>query len=802
MGKLLDEAVAEGAPPHYTKDIRSPLGVSVPRARARRLLAGRGRYTDDVSLPGALHAAFVRSPYPFARIVSIDKAAAAAMPGVALVATGREVAGYCRPYAGIHELFVGMRAPEQWPMAIERACWQGEPVVAVVAATRAEAEDAAAEVLIDWEPLAAVTDVEAAAAPDAPAIHPDIGTNVAYDTTLSSGDPDAGFSDCAATAEARFRFGRHTGVCLEPRSIIAHYEPATPSLTVIQSHQCPAQQQDMYARLLGLPDNQVRVQCPDVGGAFGIKQQLYGDELAVCVLSMMLKRPVKYVADRLESFMSDIHARDHRVHAKLSIDAEGRTKALWVDDLFGIGAYSQFPRSSVGEGSHVLRLAGAPYVLQAYKARLRMVFQNKNMIGHYRAVGHPIATAVTEVLVDQAARLAGFDPIEVRRRSYIAQDAFPYRSHGGFVFEPLSLHACLERMVKIMDIPRLRAEQAARRDSPVRLGIGLATFVELTGTGAGYYGRGEARVSAQEGCLMKLEPSGRIRCAPSVTDQGQGTDTAIAQVAAAAIGVPVDHVAVISGDSELTPYGGGAWASRGVSAGAEAAYRAGRALRENILALASHMLGTSPGGLDIRDGRVIDGLTGQERLSLADVARVGYFRQETLPAGFQPELSLVRHFVPSGRPFLITNGIHGSVVEVDTQTGVVALHKHYVVHDSGTVINPLLLDEQIRGGVVQGLGAALYEEIPYGPGGEMLVGSMADYLVPMAGEMPDIEVAHICVPDPGTSIGAKGAGEAGTAGASAAVMNAVNDALAPLGAFLTEIPLTPQRILRALRMVQ
>ncbi|TAK88294.1 MAG: xanthine dehydrogenase family protein molybdopterin-binding subunit [Betaproteobacteria bacterium] len=802
MGNVLDDAVAGSQAPLRNRDVRSPLGVSVPRARARRLLAGRGRYTDDVSLPGMLHVAFVRSPYPFARIASIDKAAAQASPGVVLVATGRELAGYCKPYAGIHELFVGMKAPEQWPMALERACWQGEPVLAVVAAGRAQAEDAAAEVLIDWQPLPALTDVEAAAAPDAPVIHPQIGSNIAYDTTLATGDSEAGFSDCAATAEAEFRFARHTGVCLEPRSIIAHYEAATPSLTVIQSHQCPAQQQDIYARLLGLPDHQVRVHCPDVGGAFGIKQQLYGDELAVCILSMMLRRPVKYVADRLESFMSDIHARDHRVSARLSIGSDGRAKALAVDDLFGVGAYSQFPRSSIGEGSHVLRLSGAPYVLQAYKARLRMVFQNKNMVGHYRAVGHPIATAVTEVLVDQAARLAGMDPIEVRRRSYIAPEAFPYRSHGGFTFEPLSLHACLERIVEMMDIPRLRAEQTARKDSSMRLGIGLATFVELTGTGAGYYGRGEARVSAQEGCLLKLEPSGRIRCAPSVTDQGQGTDTAIAQVVASAIGVPIDHVAVISGDSELTPYGGGAWASRGVSAGAEAAYRAARALRENILAVAGHMLASSPEALDIRESRVLDALTGQDRLSLADVARVGYFRQETLPAGFQPELSLVRHFVPSGRAFLITNGIHGSVAEVDTQTGIVTLRKHYVVHDSGTILNPMLLDEQIRGGVVQGLGAALYEEIPYGPEGEMLVGSMADYLVPMAGEMPDIEVAHICVPDRGTSLGAKGAGEAGTAGASAAVMNAVNDALAPLGAFLTEIPLTPERILRALGQVQ
>ncbi|HVL34176.1 MAG TPA: molybdopterin cofactor-binding domain-containing protein, partial [Burkholderiales bacterium] len=336
----------------------SPLGLSVPRQRARRLLQGRGRYADDVGARRLLHAAFVRSPHPWARIGSIDTSAARAMPGVVHVATGAEVAAHCRPYAGVHRLFPGLRAPEQWPMAVEQACWQGEPVVAVVAASRAEAEDAAEQVVIAWEPLAAVGDAAAAIAPGAPLIHPQLGSNLAYETTITTGDVEAAFRDPAVVVQARFRFARHTGVCLEPRSIIADYDPATPALVVTQSHQCPAQQQDLYARLLGLPDHSVTVQCPDIGGAFGVKQQLYGDELAVCVLSMTLGRPVKYVADRLESFLSDIHARDHEVAAKLSVDRDGRLLGLSVDDLFGIGAYSQYPRSSVGEGSHVLRLSG------------------------------------------------------------------------------------------------------------------------------------------------------------------------------------------------------------------------------------------------------------------------------------------------------------------------------------------------------------------------------------------------------------------------------------------------------------
>lgn len=777
----------------------SPIGAALPRARARRLLEGRGRYTDDAAFPRLVHAAFLRSPHPFARIGAIDTRAAAAMPGVVRVATGAEIAARCQPFAGLHALFPGMQAPLQWPLAVDRACWQGEPVVVIAAHSRAQAEDALERVVVDWEPLMAAGPVTTAALAGVAPIHPELGTNVAYDTRVSHGT-SADPAD-TVTVRATFRFARHTGVPLETRTIVADWDPATPALVVTQSHQCPAQQQVLYARLLGLADHAVRVVCPDVGGAFGIKQQLYGDELAVCVLALMLGRPVKFVADRMESLACDIHARDHVVEAALGIDPNGRVRSMEVDDLFGIGAYSQYPRSSVGEGSHVLRLSGAPYMLARYAGRLRMVLQNKGLVGHYRAVGHPIAITVTEALVDEAARRVGCDPIEARRRSYVPDHAFPHTSHGGFTFESLSLVACHDRLVAMMDVPAVRARQRAASDGTVRVGIGVAAFVELTGTGPAYYGAGGAPVSAQDGCVVRLEPSGRVRCVPSVTDQGQGTDQAIAQVVAATLGVPVEAVVVSSGDTETMPHGGGAWASRGASTGAEAAWRAARALRENVLAVAAHLLAVPAATLDLRDAAIVDLADGRPRIPLAEVAYTGTFRQDCLPAGFQPELMVVRHFAPAGRPFLVTNGIQGALVEVDVESGVVRLRRHYVVHDSGTVLNQLLLDEQIRGGVVQGLGAALLEEIAYGPQGELLTGTLADYLVPMAAEMPDIEVAHIATPDPGTTLGGKGAGEAGTAGAAAAVLNAVNDALAPLGAFLTELPITPERVLRALGRV-
>ena len=775
----------------------APIGESAPRARALRYINGRGNYTDDIALPRMAHAAFLRSPHPHARIVSIDTSAASKMPGVIRVFAGSEIATRCKPYAGIHHLFGGMRAPEQYPVAVDRACWQGEPVALVIAETRAEAEDAVEALTVEWEPLPAVTD-SVEARQNRTIIHPSLGTNIAWQGTVECGDIDAAMARASVIVESDLEFTRNTGVTLEPRAIIANYNPAEGTLTVHQSHQCPSQQQDIYARLLDIPEHKVSVFCPDVGGAFGLKQQLYGDELAVCIASKILERPVKFSADRIESFSSDIHARDHRVKARLATDSTGRFLALDIDDCFGVGAYSQYPRSSIGEGSHVLRMSGGPYALEAYRCKLAMVLQNKNMIGHYRSVGHPVAVAITESLIDAVAAKLGIEADEIRRRNFIPDHGYPYNSHGGFTFDRLTQHACLDKILELMDWRRLRADQAERRLSGVYRGVGLASFVELTGTGPEYYGKGEVRVSAQDGCLVKLEPSGKVRCIPSVTDQGQGIDTGIGQVVAATLGVALDDVAVISGNSEFAPYGGGAWASRGAAIGGEAALRAARVLRENILTLAAHVLQTGPQALTIRAGVICDVASGTARMPLSEVARIGYFRQDLLPKEIQPELSVIRHFVPQDRPFQATNGIHGSWVEVDIENGFIRLLGHFVVHDAGTIINPMLVEEQIRGGVVQGLGAALFEEITYDAEGSLLTGSLTDYLVPMASEMPDIIVGHVSGAAQHTELGAKGVGEAGVAGASAAVLNAVNDALRPFDVRLSKFPITPERILRAL----
>lgn len=776
----------------------SYIGRSLPRPNLARLTQGRGRYVSDLALPRMLHAAFVRAPYAHARITAIDTAAARAMPGVAAVMTAEDMAPLVTPWVGVLTHLQGLRSPPQYPLARDVVRWQGEPVVAIAAATRALAEDAAERVIVDYAPLPPVVDAEAALSPGAVLVHPELGDNLAYSRRIDTGEVDAAVAEAAVVVGARFTFGRHTGVTLEARAIVADWDPAEARLTVHQGTQVPHMMQSVLAAHLGLAEQQVRVVCRDVGGSFGIKIHVYPDEMATAAMAMRLARPVRFVADRMESFVADIHARDHVVDARIAVRADGTITAFDVDDLTGIGPYSAYPRTSAVEANQVINLIGGPYGHANYRARARVVFQTKTMMSQYRAVGHPIAATVTETLVDLAARRLDLDPFEMRRRNLIADDAYPATSPTGLRFEGLSHHAAHARLRDMTGYDGLRAEQAALRARGVHRGIGIASFIEITNPGPAFYGVGGARISAQDGAVVRLDASGAVVVQSGVTEQGQGTEAVLAQVAATALGIDPARVRVQLGDTDAVPYGGGTWASRAAAIGGEATWQASVALRANILALAGSMLQATPETLDLRGGAVVDAADGRERMTLPELARIAYFRQDTLPRGMQPELIAARHYVPRDYPFAFTNGAQASWLEVDVETGFIRLLRHWVVEDCGTPINPMLVDEQVRGGVVQGLGAALFEHCRYDAEGNLQTTTMADYLVPMAGEMPDIEVAHICTPTAESALGAKGAGEAGTAAAAAAVLNAVNDALAPFGVTITELPITPEVVLRAL----
>ena len=777
----------------------SYIGRSVPRPNIARLAQGRGQYVSDIVLPRMAHVAFVRSPYAHARIVMIDATAAKRAIGVIAIVTGAKLAKVISPWVGVLTHLKGIKSAPQHAIAIERACWQGEAVCAVVAHTRAQAEDACELVHVKYEELAPVTDAETALDPTTPVIHAELGDNLTFERKHQAGDPDQGFALADAIVETTFRFGRHTGVTNEPRAIVADWNPGEERLTVYQGTQAPHMMQNLFAKHLGLQEHQVRVLTKDVGGSFGIKVHTYADEMATVALSKLLRRPIKFVADRLESFVTDIHARDHRVNARIGVKRDGTITAWEIDDLTGIGPYSVYPRTSGIEANQVVNLVGGPYTCPNYRARARVVFQNKNVMCQYRAVGHPIATSVTEGLVELAAAKIGIDPLELRRRNLIPDDAYPASGPSGIKFEALSHHACLARLDTMMNYAGLRAEQARLRERGVHRGVGFASFIEVTNPSAAFYGVGGALISAQDGATVRLDATGAIFCATGVTEQGQGTEAVIAQCVATAFGVPLERVRVITGDTDNVPYGGGTWASRAAGIGGEAAWQAGKALRQNVLAAAGSILQAEPGTLDIANGVIVDAGTGRERIGLDEVARIVYFRPDTLPPGFQAEMVATRHYVPRAFAFAFTNGVQASHLEVDTDTGFIRLLKHWCIEDCGTVINPQLVDEQIRGGVVQGIGAALLEHCVYDDRGQLTNGTMADYLVPMAPEMPDIEIGHVVTPTADSELGAKGAGEAGTAGASGAIMNAVNDALRPLGAEpITEIPITPDVVLRAL----
>ena len=745
---------------------RKTIGTGVPRAHARRLAAGRGRYADDLRFPRLLHAAFLRSPYPHARIVRLDFNG---LKGV-IAYDGATLGAVCKPWQTKLATWPTHRSPPQPPLAIERALWQGQPVAIVLAESRAIAEDAVERIEVEWEPLDALADPEAALEPSAPLLHPELGSNLAFEHTIEGGAAPAG----GRAVQRTLRFARHTGVPLEPRAIVAEFDPSVRQLTVHQSTQVPHQMRAVYADCFGFAEQDVRVLTPDVGGGFGVKLHVYDDEMAVCAASILTGRAVKYVGDRLEAFVSDIHARAHRISVSMTLDAQARITALSLDDLAEAGAYSAYPRSSILEGLQVLLFAGTPYDISAYRGRLRVAWQNKPATGSYRGVGQPLACGAIEALIDVCAREAKIDPAEFRRRNFRRQGATPSGVQAG----GLSHEACLDRLLRLMDYEGLRKLQKQERERGRQLGIGLAAFVEQNAPGAGFYGAAGVKISPQEGCTLRLEPSGNVTCITSNQDQGQGVETALAQLVAEELDVPLEAVRVAGGDTLMTSVGGGTFASRGLTIAGEAVLSAARSLATRIAAVREAMkLGEAP---------------------LSEIAALMNYRQHLLPPGLEAGPAVTAHAVMP-QPYLLANGIHASLVEVDPQTGFIKLLKHWVVEDCGRVVNPLLADEQLRGGVVQGLGAALYEECIYDEGAQLVNGSMADYLVPMAGEMPDIVIDHVETPVPGTLLGAKGIGEAGTIGAAAAVGNAINDALAPFGAEVLRQPYTPERILQALR---
>jgi len=772
------------------------VGARVPRVEDARLLSGQGRYVADLARPGLLHVAFLRSPHAHARLRRIDASRARALPGVVACLTGDELATQIRPVQAESRMR-GYRATSYPALAHGKVRFAGEAVAAVVAESRYLAEDAAEEFIVDWEPLDPVQDPELALLPGAPLVHEAVGSNGLLERTFAQGDADAALVASTLVVGDRFRFNRHAGVTIENRACLAEWEAGTQSLTLWSSTQVPGLIRDLVADLLGLSAHRVRVVAPDVGGGFGVKSALYPEELVVSVLARRLGRPVRWIGDRREDLLTSTQAWDEIIDAELGVDADGTIRGLRARVIADIGAYSIYPWTASIEVIQVISFLPGPYRVPHYRGAGMGVATNKAPMGPYRGVGRPVSTFVTESLLDRAARRLGLDPVELRRRNMIGPEQCPYRSPSGVVWDTATFQETLEGVCTKADYAALRTEQARARAAGRHLGIGVASYVELTGVGSAIpVSPGSTIATGTEGVTLRVDPGGTVTAFFGLACHGQGHETSLAQVVADELGLRLADVRVVHGDTAASPSGTGTYASRSAVLGGGAAILAGRALREKIVAIAAHQLEASPEDVEIADGRLAVKGAGGRTVSLRDVAQAAYGGTRRLPKGMEPGLETTRFYDPYFGT--ASNATHLAVVEVDSATCEVSLRMLAVVEDCGRIINPLIVEGQTLGAVAQGVGAALLEELVYGPEGQLLTGSLMDYLIPTACEIPRIDVLHLARPSPTTLGGFKGAGEGGTIGAPAAIANAVADALAPLGVEISEMPITPTRLFRLL----
>jgi carbon-monoxide dehydrogenase large subunit len=771
------------------------IGRRVRRVEDPKILLGRGRYADDVTPARCLHAAFVRSPLANATIVSIDSAAALEIDGVVAVYTAEDANAVCGSWKGLLD-WPGLVSGDQRPLATGTVHYVGEPVAIVVADSRAVAEDGVELVDVTYTDLGAVVDSVAALEPDSVLVHEELGSNLAFEGTFGSGDVEAAFAAADEIVELGMSTARHTATAIEPRGAVAEFDPAARALTVRLSTQAPSMLQSTFAELLGLRESNVRILTDEVGGAFGMKAHVYADELATCVASMLLARPVKWIQDRVEALQADTQARDERVSVALALAADGTITGLRSEIVSDGGAFSVYPRSAVTEGVQVATIMPGPYRIPAYRGHLRVAITNKAPLAVYRAVGHPVAILVMEAVLDEAARRFGLAPAELRRRNLITPDELPYTSITGQVYDSGSHQESLDLLVEAIEEQALPARRAAAEERGRLFGVGLSCFVEVTAPGVAFYGARGAPITAHDQVEVRVEPDGSVTVLLGTPGQGQGLHTTAAQVVADNLGVPFDSITVISGDTKTVPHGTGVWASRSGVVSSGAAAKAAREVRDRMLAIAGHLLEVDAGDLEVGDGHVRVTGAPNVHIGLDEIAETAHFRTNKLPPDLRIGLAVVGEYV--GPNVTFNNGAHAAVVEVEPDTGLVHLVGYTCVEDCGVLINPSIVDGQIRGGVVQGVGGALYERLHYDESGQLLTSTLLDYLLPSGPELPDIEIHHIETPSPITLLGTKGAGEAGAAGAPAAVHNAVNDALAQRGARVWHHPITPERVLRAL----
>jgi carbon-monoxide dehydrogenase large subunit len=758
--------------------VETLVGKRIRRREDPRLITGTATYLDDIKKPGMHHACVVRSPHAAANIKGIDTKAALARPGVVAVFTGAHVAKLGPVPCGAS--LPGLRVPHHHLLAQNRVYFVGHPVAVVVATDRYIARDGADLVEVDYDVQTAVADPEKALASGAPAVHPDWPDNTAFTYHQDGGDIEQAFRDADVIVKQRITSQRLIPSPMETRGVLADWHAADRAMTLYSSTQIPHLLRSLVAGALGIPEHRLRVITPEVGGGFGCKLQMYAEEALMGFISMRLGKPVKWVESRRESCLTTIHGRGHVDYFELAAKRDGTMLGLKLKLIQDIGAYHQLLTPAIPTLS-VLMMPGL-YNFRNISADVIGVFTNCVPTDAYRGAGRPEATHGIERMVDILAAELHMDPAELRLKNFVAE--FPYATPTGLVYDSGDYAAPLRQALDTVEYSTLRQQQADARAAGRLMGIGISAYGELCGAGPSP----ALPVGGWENATVKIEPSGTVTVLTGASPHGQGEETTFAQLVADELGVPIDHVVVLHGDTAIVPYGIGTFGSRGTAVGGAALFYALQELKAKVKKFGAMLLESE--NVTLSGGFCVDEQTGK-MVSFAEIAAAAY-RALKLPPNTQPGLVATHCWEPPN--FTFPFGAHIVVSEVDRDTGAIEIRRYVAVDDCGKILNPLLVDGQVHGGVAQGLGQALWEEAVYDDIGQLVTGEFTDYAIPKASSMPWIESGHTETPSPVNPLGVKGVGEAGTIGCSPAVVNSVVDALAPLGVRHIDMPLTPQKI--------
>ncbi|HYM09824.1 MAG TPA: xanthine dehydrogenase family protein molybdopterin-binding subunit [Bryobacterales bacterium] len=767
--------------------VETLVGRRIRRKEDPRLITGTATYVDDLKMPGMLYAVIVRSPHAAARVKGVRTAAAEKAPGVHAVFTGADVAGVGPvPCAAA---LPGLRVPKHTILATNRVYYVGHPVAVVVASDRYLAADAADLIEVDYEPLPAVSDPEKALQKGAPAVHPEWPDNIAFTSHTEGGDLKKAFTEAQKSGvivKQRITSQRLIPMAMETRGVVAEWHSGDKALTIYSSTQIPHLLRTQVALMLGMPENRLRVVAPEVGGGFGSKLNVYAEEALMGFVSMRVNKPIKWIESRRENFQVTIHGRGHVDYLEMSAKKDGTITGLKLKLIQDLGAYHQLLGPLIPTLS-VLMMPGL-YNFQNVEADVFGVFTNAAPTDAYRGAGRPEATHVVERMVDILAANLKMDPAEIRLKNFPPKEAFPFATATGLTYDSGDYEKPLHRALEMVDYEKTRDEQREARRQGRYIGIGISTYGEICAFGPSP----ATPAGGWESATVKIEPTAKVTVMTGASPHGQGQETSFAQIAADAIGVSMDDVVVLHGDTSVVQYGIGTFGSRATAVGGTAVYLCLQDLREKCKKFAAVMLGVKPEDVSFEAG-VFSSAKTSKTATIGDVALEAHILRNPQP-GLEPGLVVTRFFEPSN--FAFPFGAHIAVVEVDKETGEVKVLRYIAVDDCGNVINPLLVDGQVHGGVAQGLGQALYEEAVYDEGGQLVTGELMNYAVPKSIHVPEIETDRTTTPSPVNPLGVKGVGEAGTIGCSPALVNAVVDALSPLGVIHIDMPMTPQKIWR------